>query len=62
MKKLGHLIESYLPRLLAILLNLAAQYVYLLENRELMAPKYTHFVKNLRQIVHSRIIQVIGQS
>jgi hypothetical protein len=57
-KKLGHLIEGYLPSLHCVLLGLTATCVGCLERREQVSPGALKSLKNLRQLCVSQINQV----
>lgn len=57
-KKLGHLIEGYLPSLESILLGLTATCVACLERREEITPGALKPLKNLRQLCIAQIQQV----
>ncbi|XP_078326712.1 small subunit processome component 20 homolog isoform X1 [Crassostrea virginica] len=56
-KKLGHLIEGYLPSLESILLGLTATCGACLERREQLTPKALKPLKNLRQLCITQIHQ-----
>lgn len=57
-KKLGHLIEGYLPSLHCVLLGLTATCVACLEKREQVSPGALKSLKNVRQICVTQILQV----
>ncbi|XP_061192168.1 small subunit processome component 20 homolog [Saccostrea echinata] len=56
-KKLGHLIEGYLPSLHCILLGLTATCVACLERREGISPGAHKPLKNIRQLCITQIMQ-----
>lgn len=57
-KKLGHLLESYLPSLLHIVVCILAQCTVILQRREEVHPRCINGLKSLRQNAMNRLVQV----
>lgn len=60
-KKLGHLLDSYLPSLLQIIFGLGALCATCLDHRSLISPASVNLLKMLRQMTITRLIQVRQQ-
>ena len=57
-KKLGHLMDGYLPKLIQIIVGMATICSLCLENRSKLIPNVLNMLKNIRQLAIYRLIQI----
>ena len=57
-KKLGHLMDSYLQKLIQIIVGMATICCLCLENRSKLIPNVLNMLKNIRQLAIYRLIQI----